>query len=180
MEVAIGRTRFLRFWDIVYACMWAGRDQFPDDRIDDGAWGSRARTRSPGSRAPVDSLTHWLLTGLPLTSKSEPSKSCLWYLRYRSYKPGTITTRGRPMRDILKRGIVGTHAFRYTASTKAQAARGRAEIGPTPTIGSSRVVAISMADESSWGCRLQRKNETDIVYFISCHAYIFVINHYYY
>lgn len=85
------------------------------------AWGSRARTRSPGSGAPVDSLTHWLLTGLPLTSKSEPSKSCLWYLRYRSYKPGTITMRwptgaGRFKARHCRNAHVPMHATDESAS----------------------------------------------------------------
>lgn len=76
-------------WDTPYAyvCMRAEIDSLGRDRVKRCVGISRAH-----SRAPVDSLTHWLLTGLPLTSKSEPSKPCLWYLRYRSYKCRTIMT----------------------------------------------------------------------------------------
>jgi len=113
----------------VYAvCAYAHQARSIPGRSDrQSAWGSR----SPGSRAPVDSLTHWLLTGLPLTSKSEPSKSCLWYLRYRSYKPGTITMRwptgaGRFKAWHCRNAHVPMHAIDESVS----GARGRAETGP--------------------------------------------------
>lgn len=149
MKAAIGRA-FCDSCETSCVCVYARQARSIPGSDRRSAWGSRARTRSPGSRAPVDSLTHWLLTGLPLTSKSEPSKSCLWYLRYRSYKPRTITMRGRWVWNVLKRSIVGTHAFRCTPPTKAQAARGRTETGPTPMMNSSLVITVSVADESSF------------------------------